>query len=140
MRGHKVEEVRRPLRPKRLLVRMERPESFDRQEGDRHHEQIQKEPIQTEAEFRVDLVRHRGASAADDRPQKSQRHTGDGQHFALPQDARNGAQHDRQDDGSLNHQPDDGQGIVGARIGKREQPGEMQTQRAAEAEQAEKDG
>ena len=139
MRGHKVEEVRRPLRPKRLLVRMQRPESFHRQEGDRHHEQIQQKPIQTEAEFRVDFVRQRRASAADDRRQKSQRHAGDGQHLALPQDARNGAQHDRKDDGSLNQQPDDRHGIVGARIGKREQPGKMQTQRAAEAEQAEKD-
>ena len=66
---------------------MQRPESFHRQEDDRHHEQIQQKPIQTEAEFRVDFVRQRRASAADDRRQQSERHAGDGQHLALSQEA-----------------------------------------------------
>ena len=72
MRGHEVEQVRRPLRPKRLLVRMQRPESFHRQEDHRHHEQIEQKPIQAETEFRLDFIRQRRAAAADDRRQQSE--------------------------------------------------------------------
>ena len=62
-------------------------ESFDWQEDDRHHEQIQEKPVQAQAEFRVDFVRQRRAAAADDRRQESERRAGDGQDLALSEDA-----------------------------------------------------
>ena len=44
-------------------------------------------------------------AAADDRRQQSERRAGNSQDLALPQESRDGAEHDGEDDGPLNQQP-----------------------------------
>src|SRR4029079_7714360 len=83
--------------------------------------------------------RQRRAATADDRRHQSERRAGYGQDLALPEESRDGAEHDGEDDAPLNQRPNDRHRIKRARVRQRKQSGEMQAQRAAEAEEPEKD-
>ena len=64
MSGQEIHHVQRPFGPEDALLRIGRPQHLDRREDERHKQQVEQEPIQTDGRAIVQRLVDRNGGAA----------------------------------------------------------------------------
>ncbi len=118
---------------------MSRPNPLYGDENERHHQQVQEEPVETDADFRSDVPQWRACASEQHRYQPKST-SGQAQDLAFTQDRRNEAEHESSGDRCLDNYANDVYRINRASLGKRQEPGEMQGEDAAKTEHSKEYG